>query len=45
MEMKVLYCEKLNRENRIKLSLLVLETLTLEVVHISPHESMSELPH
>ena len=45
MKMKALCCEKVNNENRIKFSLLVLEIFTVEVVHISPRESMSELPH
>ena len=45
MKMKAFCCEKLNNENRIKLSLLVLEILTAEVVHFSSHESMFELPH
>ena len=37
--------EKLNNENCIELSFLVLEILTVEVIHILPHESMSELPY
>ena len=43
MKMNTLCYE--NSENRIKLSLIVLEILTFEVVRVSPHESMSDLPH
>ena len=45
VKMNAQCCEKQNNAKFIKLSFLVLEILTVEVVHISIHESMSNLPH
>ena len=43
LRINALCCEKLTKENRTKLSLLVLEILIVEVVHISLHESMCDM--